>query len=116
MSLPNLVKTCIFIKKFHNKEKPMFGIEPNLDKVFGGMLNPQSQKLVDYAQYLAERNFPRYTLFGRKVVDSDRMWHECTRFWFDRKNMVIIPELSPYKDVIGAKLFPDTLRSFGINA
>lgn len=94
----------------------MFGIEPNLDKVFGGMLTPKKQQLIDYEQYLAERNFTRYTIFGRRVVDSDSMWHESTRFWFDRKNMAIVPEMSPYKDVIGAKLFPDTLRLFGINA
>lgn len=94
----------------------MFGIEPNLDKVFGGMLKPKKQQLVDYAQYLGERDFPRYTIFGHKVVDSDSMWHKCTRFWFDRENMVIVPEMSPYRDVLGAKLFPDTLRSFGIKA
>ena len=62
--LPNLVKMCIFIKKFHYKEKHMFGIEPNLD----------------------------------------------------RKSVVIIPEMSPYMDVLDAKLFPDTFRYYGIQA
>lgn len=94
----------------------MFGIEPNLDKVFGGMLKPQPQKLVDYTAYRMERDSVRYTFFGRHVCNSPVMWHESTRFWFDRKAMEIVPELSPYMDVLGAKLFPDTLRNFGIHA
>ena len=40
----------------------MFGIEPNLDKVFGGMLKPQQQKLIDYQSYRLERDNLRYTL------------------------------------------------------
>ena len=56
MPLPKVAKMGIFIKKFHYKEKPMFGIEPNLDKVFGKMLmKPQQQKLVDYQAYRIER-------------------------------------------------------------
>ena len=103
------------MKKFNHKEKPMFGIEPNLDKVFGGMLKPKQPKLVDYTQYRMERDSVRYDIFGRRVCNSALMWHEDTCFWFDRKNMVIVPELSPYMDVLGAKLFPDTLVRYGIH-
>ena len=107
---------CIFIKKFHYKEKPMFGIEPNLDKVFGGMLKPQQQNLVDYQAYRLERDNIRYSIFGRRVENNPDKWHRDTRFFFDRKSMVIIPEMSPYMDVLDAKLFPDTFRYYGIQA
>jgi hypothetical protein len=116
MPLPNLVKMGIFIKKFHYKEKPMFGIEPNLDKVFGGMLKPQQQKLVDYQAYRLERDNIRYSIFGRRVENSPSKWLRDCRFWFDRKNMEIVPEMSPYMDVLGAKIFPDTFRYYGIQA
>jgi hypothetical protein len=113
--LPSGIEIGIFIEKFNYKEKPMFGIEPNLDKVFGGMLKPKQQKLVDYTQYRMERDSVRYDIFGRRVCNSALMWHESARFWFDRKERVIIPELSPYMDVLGAKLFPATLVRFGIH-
>ena len=48
----------------------MFGIEPNLDKVFGGMLKPQQQKLVDYQTYRLERDNIRYSIFGRRVENN----------------------------------------------
>ena len=82
----------------------MFGIEPNLDKVFGGMLKPQPQKLVDYQSYRLERDNIRYTIFGRRVENNPD------------KSMTIIPEMSPYMDVLDAKLFPDTFRYYGIQA
>ena len=107
---------CIFIKKFHYKEKPMFSIEPNLDKVFGGMLKPQPQKLVDYHAYRLERDNIRYTLFGRRVENNPDKWHRDIRFFFDRKSMTLIPEMSPYMDVLDSKLFPDTFRYYGIQA
>lgn len=116
MPLPNLVKMGIFIKKFHYKEKPMFGIEPNLDKVFGGMLKPQQKKLVDYQAYRLERDNIRYSIFGRRVENNPSKWLRDCRFWFDRKNMEIVPEMSPYMDVLGAKIFPDTFRYYGIQA
>ena len=114
--LQNLLKMCIFIKKFHYKEKPMFGIEPNLDKVFGGMLKPQQQKLIDYQSYRLERDNIRYSIFGRRVENNPDKWHRDTRFFFDRKSMTIIPEMSPYMDVLDSKLFPDTFRYYGIQA
>lgn len=52
----------------------MFGIEPNLDKVFGGMLKPQPQKLVDYQAYRLERDNVRYTIFGRRVENNPAKW------------------------------------------
>ena len=48
----------------------MFGIEPNLDKVFGGMLKPQQQNLVDYQAYRLERDNIRYSIFGRRVENN----------------------------------------------
>lgn len=94
----------------------MFGIEPNLDKVFGGMLKPQQQRLIDYQSYRLERDNLRYTLFGRRVENNPDKWHRDTRFFFDRKSMPIIPEMSPYMDVLDSKLFPDTFRYYGIQA
>lgn len=114
--MTNLFKMGIFIKKFHYKEKPMFGIEPNLDKVFGGILKPQPQKLVDYQAYLLERDNIRSTLFGRRVENNPEKWRRDTRFFFDSKSMTLIPEMSPYMDVIDAKLFPDTFKYYGIKA
>lgn len=94
----------------------MFGIEPNLDKVFGGILKPQPQKLVDYQAYLLERDNIRYTLFGRRVENNPEKWRRDTRFFFDSKSMTLITEMSPYMDVIDAKLFPYTFKYYGIKA
>lgn len=94
----------------------MFGIEPNLDKVFGGMLKPQPQNLNDYQAYRLERDNIRYTIFGRRVENSPSKWLRDCRFWFDRKSMTVIPEMSLYMDVLDAKLFSDTFRYYGIQA